>query len=385
MADKRQKQVIFLSVPESLQKKITDVFFNADIPIPVEVPLGLGSDVSAEKFILEELNLEMILSGMLIVVAEGKEKNEWLDYYRHFVLTLRPNILEEFTEAAIIKARNNDFDLALEILDALRGLFPASPVVKLNRALAMEEKAKFLERHGKPDAEIAFRETEAAYEKAMAIDPIFPDACFNAGFFYLDRKEFCRARECLAMYVEANDYPADTAKQKHAKSIINEIDKNGLKDENFNNAYNLIRQGKEEAGMRSIREFIEKYPSVWNGWFVLGWALRRLGRWEDGAAAFGKAIELGSCDSDTHNELAICLMECGDLNGAGRELKAALRIESENIKIISNLGVLALKSGNTAEAASFFRAVLEIYPEDTIANRYFSEAMQALDTNTSFG
>jgi len=63
-------------------------------------------------------------------------------------------------------------------------------------------------------------------------------------------------------------------------------------------------------------------------------------------------------------------MECGDLKGARRELEAALRLDPENIKIISNLGVLAVKSGNDVEAAAFFRAVHEIDPEDAIANKY---------------
>jgi Flp pilus assembly protein TadD len=369
----KKKRVHFLSVPESLRGKIDslsqdcDFSINPDIPIPVEIP------EKDEKLNLEDLNWEMIVSGMLHVIAGGPgayvpaENGEWIDYYRHFVLVLRPNILEELTEAAILKARNNDFDPALEIFDGLRGLFPASPVVKLNSALAKEERASLLERRSKPEAEAAFMEAQSAYEDVLAIQPIFPEAYFNAGFFYLGRKDFRNARECLALYIE---YSEDGEKQKQALAIVKNINENGLEDENFNAAYQLICQEKEEVGMLRIREFIEKYPSVWNGWFILGWALRRLGRWKDGAAAFSKAVELDGSVSDVRNELAICLMECGDLKGARRELEAALRLDPENIKIISNLGVLAVKSGNTVEAAAFFRAVHELDPEDAIANNY---------------
>jgi Flp pilus assembly protein TadD len=368
-----KKRVHFLSVPESLRGKIEDISqdcgfsINPDIPIPVEIPGNSG------KLNLEELNWEMIVSGMLHVIAGGpgadipEENGEWIDYYRDFVLALRPNILGELTEAAILKARNYDFDPALEILDGLRGLFPASPVVKLNRALAMEERASLFERRGKPEAETAFREAQEAYEDVLAIEPPFPEAWFNAGFFYLGRKDFRNARECLSVYIENSD---DEKKQEQAEAIVRNINENGLEDENLNAAYQLICQEKEEAGMLKIREFIEKYPSVWNGWFILGWALRRLGRWENGAAAFSKAIELDGSVSDVRNELAICLMECGDLKGARRELETALRLDPENIKIISNLGVLALKNGNADEAAAFFRAVHELDPEDAIANKY---------------
>jgi len=373
MAEKRQKRVHFLSVPESLRGKIDSLShdcgfsINPDIPIPVEIP------EKDESLNLEDLSWEMIVSGMLHVIAAGPgafvpgENGAWIDYYRHFVLALRPNILAEFTEAAVLKARNCDFEPALEIFDALLGLFPASPVVKLNRALAMEERASLFERRNKPEAEAAFQEAQAAYEDVLAIQPPFPEAYFNAGFFYLDRKEFRSARECLSVYI---DYSDDEEKQKQAHAIVKNINENGLEDENLNAAYQLICQEKEEAGMLRIREFIEKYPSVWNGWFILGWALRRLGRWKDGAAAFSKAVELDGSTGDVHNELAICLMECGDLKGARRELEAALRLDPENIKIISNLGVLAVKSGNANEAAAFFRAVHELDPEDAIANKY---------------
>jgi tetratricopeptide (TPR) repeat protein len=390
MSDKRQNKVLFLSVPESLRGQIEsmnqdDFSINPDIPLPVEIPEN-EKDVN-----LEELSWEMIISGMLSVIAAGPEalapvqenaaqKNavhksdcffeQWINYYRHFVLAVRPSIMGEFTEAAILKARNGDFDLALEILDTLRGLFPSSPAVILNRALVMEERAATLQRRDSAEAANAFRAAETAYTEALNLYPLFPDVQFNAGFFFLGRKDFRRARECFSRYV---DIAEDHAKTEHAQSIIKDIDEKGLEDESFNDAYNFIQQGNEEKGMQSIRDYIEKYPSAWNGWFVLGWALRRLGRWEDGAAAFGKAIELGGCGSDTRNELAICLMESGDLKGARRELESALYDDPENVKIISNMGILALKSGNNDEAAAFFRTVLELDPQDPIALNFFNK------------
>ncbi|MDR0301102.1 MAG: tetratricopeptide repeat protein [Treponema sp.] len=153
-------------------------------------------------------------------------------------------------------------------------------------------------------------------------------------------------------------------------TTIKEIKDNGLDDENFINAHNLIQEGKTEEGLACIRDFIEVRPKVWNGWFVLGWALRLLGRWEDGKAALKKAIELGGGNSDTRNELAICLMETGDTAGAKRELESALTSDPENVKIISNLGVLAIKNNEPEKAAAFFRTVLEIDNSDPVAKSY---------------
>ena len=124
--------------------------------------------------------------------------------------------------------------------------------------------------------------------------------------------------------------------------------------------------------MEKLRVFLEKNPDVPNAWFMLGWALRRLRRYREGAASFEQALQLGGDNPDTYNELAICLMETGDLPKAKRALEKALAQESENIKIISNLAMIALKQGRTDEAASFFRTVLEIAPEDPVAAKFFA-------------
>ncbi|MDR2942289.1 MAG: tetratricopeptide repeat protein [Treponema sp.] len=153
---------------------------------------------------------------------------------------------------------------------------------------------------------------------------------------------------------------------------IREIKDNGLDDESFINAHNLIQEGKIEEGLSCIYDFIERRPKVWNGWFMLGWALRLIGRWADGKAALTKAIELGGNNSDTRNELAICLMETGDTSGAQRELETALAGDPENVKIISNLGILALKNNEKEKADAFFRTVLEIDSGDPVAKSYLT-------------
>ncbi|HCC37885.1 MAG TPA: hypothetical protein DEQ14_09865 [Treponema sp.] len=356
-------RVRFLSVPENLRGAIEGAEgFSIDpaIPIPAEIPDG------EETLNIEELSLEMIAAGMLRVI-QSDSMPERHDYYRGFVIAMRPGIFGEFTEAAILKARNGDFDMALEIIDALRGLFPASPVTLLNRALVLEQRARLLHRRGEKEAFAEFQAAADAYENAMILQPPFPDSFFNAGFFYMEQKDYRRALECFSEYT---GFGADDEKTKKARAIIKEIEDSGLDDESFTEAYKAVIDGREADGLENIKDFIERYPSVWHGWFVLGWALRKLRRWEDGAAAFQKAVELGGGGSDTRNELAICLMETGDYRAARRELETALRDDPENIKIISNLGCLAMKNGHNDEARAFFRAVLELDSNDPVAREY---------------
>jgi tetratricopeptide (TPR) repeat protein len=359
--------------------------FDPEIPIPIELPPG------AEAFKSEDLSPEMILSGMLRLLS-GTQEGPYesaaggpgilavKDYYRSLVLALKPRILPELTEAAILKARNGEFTLALEIFAALKGLYPGSPSVLLNHAMALEGRAEALERAGQETAaEGEYLAAEAAYGEALAENPV-PDTLFNAGRFSLKRRDYSRALVCLRAYSSLEDqedgaggYVLDAEKREEALALVREIENHGLEDEDFRDAWEHIRQGREREGMESIRHFLERRPGVWNGWFLLGWALRRLERWEDACSSLEKALELGGDNSDTRNELAICLMELADYSGARRQLETALRSDAENIKIISNLGVLAMRSGNKREAAGFFRTVLELEPEDPLARRYFED------------
>jgi Flp pilus assembly protein TadD len=357
--------------------------FDPAIPIPVELPAGETS--------LEGLTQEMILSGMLRVLSgeerfavvppiEGGagEQARRCDYYRRLALALRPGIQDELTEAAILKARNGDYTLALEMLAALKGLCPDSPQVLLNQAMVLDERAAALERAGQETAAAAeYLAAEAAYSEALALENPVPDIFFNAGYFFLRRRDYSRALICFRAYGSLEDQgdgdlDPDPEKRENALSLVREIEEHGLEDEDYREAWEQIRQGREREGMDRIRLFLERRPGVWNGWFLLGWALRRLERWADARSSLEKALELGGDNPDTRNELAICLMEMGDYPGARRQLETALRRDVENIKIISNLGVLALKAGNKREAAGFFRTVLELEPEDPLARRYLA-------------
>ncbi|GHU81816.1 hypothetical protein FACS189468_5120 [Spirochaetia bacterium] len=414
---KADHRLVFLSVPESLRDRLItghdhgpdvdhvrapdcdhDFIHDHDsdhdhddfppFSIDPEIPIPVELAPEEPRLDLEELSWEMILLGMIRVIAAlggnnlgvftfGENstlrspreiKPEWIDYYRRFVLAVKPALLSEWTEAGILKAKNGDYEMALEIFTLLEGLFPQSPVTLLNRALILEEQADAQERVGREtEAETQDKLAREAYEKLLAMTPPFPDGLFNAGFFYMKRRDFNKARECFAAYLALEEVRLPPEKQERARKLAEEITRNSLDDEVFREAYELIRLGEEEKGILKVRDFLERHPEVWNGWFILGWGLRRLGRWEDGAACFEKALDLGGDNGDTRNELAICLMETGDFPAARGELELALREEPENVKIISNLGVLALKTGDDDLAAGFFRTVLELEPEDPVA------------------
>ena len=359
--DEKLSNIGYFSIEKTTQRQIGDFTLDPAILLPVELPPGVTTITAGE------LRWEAIVAGTLKVLA-WDPKNPNADYYRRFVLAVKPEIKDEFTQAGIMQARNGASDLAIEIFRALEGLFPDDAVTEMNLALAYEERARQKERTGdEKDVEELQSLAFEAYKAALAADPTEPAIHYNMAYFYLHQRSFDKAREHLKVFAQTG---SDEKRVREAKRLIREIDDQGLMDGLFQQAFDNIRMGKEEEGIAKIQEFLSSRPTVPNAWFLLGWALRRLARFQEGKEAFLKALSLGSPHADLLNELAICLMELGELAESRKRLEEALVIEPENTKVISNLGIVSLKAGNKAEALGFFRTVLEIEPDDHIAARY---------------
>lgn len=364
--------IYFIKLPEGSVLSPKAMKIDPEIPLPVQKK---NSEDPVEQD-AAKLSEEQILSGILTVLAYDK-KNENSEYYRKLITDIRPGIKKELAEAAILKARNEDWDLAEEIWLAVNGIDPQDKAIILNMAIFFDQKADSYRRNSLNEDADAYDEAALDYYKqAMDSDKEIPDAYFNAGFFYLKKRDYGEAKGCFESYLglvaDAKDEELGENgiyKKERAQEIINKISNRNLENDRFRDAYKLISEGQEEKGLEEIRKFIRDNPVVWNAWFLLGWGLRRIGRFEDAKQAFLKARECegGDENADTLNELAICQMETGELKEAKETLVDALSMDSENTKIISNLGCLCLKMNQNEEARKYFEVVLEIDPDDKIA------------------
>lgn len=357
-----------MRVPEDFTFSAHAFKIDRSIPLPIQKRTD-GAVADAE------ISAEQILSGILLVLAYDRHNNH-LDYYRSIIKAVRPDIQKELTEAAILKAKNEDWELAEEIFRALIGLEPQNPATALNMALFLDQRAESYRRSGlHGDADAYDNDALHFYKEAMAAEPAVPDAFFNCAFFYLKQYNFTEAKSCFETYIALTCGMSDEElgdsglyKQARAQEMVDRINNENMEDAAFMTAYQFIASGQEEKGLEAIRAFITKNPKIWNAWFLLGWGLRRLERWEDATKAFEKALSLGGGENaDTRNELAICLIETGKLKEAKKELLSALSLAPEDTKIISNLGYCFLREGNCAEAQKYFAAVLEYSPNDKIA------------------
>ena len=353
--------IIYISLPEEVERSIGSFQIDPSRMLPVDTSGG------NERYDIADLTWEQILAGMLKVLAH-QPNHEDADYYRRFVLALRPDVVDELGQTGVAKARNRDFALAEEIFKALRALEPDAERHLINLALLAEDHAQLTS--DETERQRRLEQAFGYYTEILSGDNPSADSHLNAGYFFLRRQNFERARHHLDTFLQLSD---DQERIDEVSKVVDEIDAHNLVDTLFKEAYDFIRLGREEDGVARAREFLQKSPKVWNGWFLLGWGLRRLGAYAEASEAFERALELGPRQPDTLNELAICRLELEDVDAAERYLSEALRSEPENTKVMSNLGIVAMKRDDPREAAAYFRAVLEIDPDDRIAQQFLEQ------------
>ena len=365
------ESIYYINIPEIQLNSHSQFEIDSSIPLPVQKKDGEESD----RFDPKEISAEQILAGILTVLAYDS-KNTNLDYYRSVLKKAKPNIKKELCEAAILKTKNEDFDLAEEIFRALIGFDPEDVAIILNMALFLDQRADSYRKSGLfEDADAYDADANSYYEKAMNAEPPLPDVYFNVGFYYMKQHKYREAKDAFETYLALTCETSDEEmgengvyKKERAQEIINNITNQNMDDESFKAAYDLISSGQEEKGLEQIRDFLQSNPKVWNGWFMLGWGLRRLERYSEAKQAFLEALKYGGDEnSDTYNELSLCYVQEHDFGEAQKCLMKAFAMEPESTKIISNLGYLALAQGNKEEARKYFTAVLEYDPKDKIA------------------
>ena len=348
---------MFISLPPSMKKTLGSFKLRPDIVLPIEPRAQQDFDS------LDSLSWEMIIAGMLKILAYSPE-HEHADYYRHFVLAVEPDIIEKLTTVSILKAQNQDWDMAEELFLTLVGLDPENPRAVLNLALMYEQRSeRTLDRGEEQYKDSAFR----YYLRALQAKPELPETYFYAGYFFLRQQSFGRARKEFNRFMDLSN---DEEKKQEIRKILEQIVGSSERETLFSEAFDFIRLGQEQEGLNKINSLIKLQPELWNAWFLKGWALRRLAQFNEAYEAFVTARSLGGNSSDLLNETAICAMEIGRLEEGYACLIEALKQSPIDNKIISNLGICSIKMGKWGDAEQYFRQILHLDSADKIAQHY---------------
>lgn len=357
------KDIYYISIPESFSKNIESFIIDSSIKLPIETN-GL------DNWNPESLSWESIISAMLKIMAYDRE-NSNTEYYREFIKAVRPNIIQELTDSAIFKSSENNFVLSKEIFMAIDGLEPNKDRNLLNLAVLYENESDWYKRKGDREKELeSLEHSKMIYMQLLDNETILTDTYFNGGFFFIKIRDYEKAELCLTAFIEYSD---DEDKIEKAKKLLSEY-KNIINNEDvFGKAYNMILHDDEASAIDIINSYLTSNNGLWNAWFLLGWAYRRLSSFTEAITALEKAQDLNNKDVDIQNELAICYMEVGFYDKSQKSLENALKLNPEDVKIISNMGILQIKLGKIEEAIKYFETVLVYEPEDSIAKMYLKQ------------
>lgn len=376
---KESLPVFFIELPANheIARKFAKVFEKFDVNIPVPfVPIQQDEKLTDKK---NDIGIDSVVAGFMQTFARDRE-NAHFDYYKELFLAYEPNIKNEIMFAAKSATEEYDFEYALDLLLALEGLFPEDSQVLFSLAYFYESRAVFYAQCDLQDEkQTCENNAENYYTELLSVDSPIPDAFLAAGFFYFNQRNYIKARSLLNSYINQEKKNDDVArkKKKQALSIIENISEQNLDKLAYADAIKFINENENEKALSRIRDFLSENPKSWNGWFVLGWALRKLERYEYAKNAFLSTLKIGAESKNNYieeaycdicNELSICYQNLNKPDEVKRWLFSALEVDTENIKTLSNLGMVFYMEGDFESAKGFFNTILTINEYDELAN-----------------
>lgn len=364
--NRKLEHLLYISLPDRLGRDIGSFTVDPSILLPVEAP-----EQANEEWDFSSISWEMIVSGMLKVLAWNAD-HEHAGYYRNFIQAVQPDIVSDLTRTAITKCDTMDYDFSEELFRAAAEIEQTDEKTILNLALLYEQQMDlYLRQDNRKLTDLALEGGYRTYMEALRRHPDSANVRYNAAYFFLKIHNPVKAREHLTAFLHLVD--ENDKRVLRVRKVLESLDSEERKGQLFTEAYDAIRMNREEEGVALVRTLLEDHPESWESWFLLGWGLRRLERYEDAKLALEEALRKDDSKVDTCNELAICLMELKNFDQCRNMLQKALELEPDNIKIMSNLAILHMKMNRPDLAAGEMKKVLEINPEDPVAAAFFRE------------
>ena len=357
------KDIVFITLPASSKGTVNDFTIDPSIEIPVQL-----DEESRGTLAAEQVSIELIVAGMLKILA-WDPSHPHRSYYRSFVLAAQPTAAEELNLAAIAQEQKGNHLFAEELFRAVCILEPQGTsfinLATLYSKIAAQDTAKG-EQYDTYQQQALDTLTEG-----LSIIEDDPDLLREVGYFHLYQGNVEVARTFLERYLETDGVMDE--KRTHTKKILADINAKLADDETLMASYDAIHMNKEEEALATLDSFLGSNPTVWNAWFLKGWALRRLERYDEARFSFLKALSYTTASSDLYNELAICSLELGERALAKEYLNTAIDLDEENITLLSNLAYLHLADEELDLAREFLERARAVDESDPVIEQLITD------------
>lgn len=353
--------IVFINLKEGKEIEIKDCKLDSTIPLPISVD-NVVDKVKGTEDDISDISIISIVQGMIKVIGIDS-MFIYNDKYRDFLFNFDENVIKIILEQGTKYMQDDNKKEGLICFKAAAYMDRDNLDALYNYGRAVEELAFEDDKNV-----ISSLETEAleVFEKIVDTNPEFGLGYYHLGFYYLNQGQF-KKTEILWKRALDLDTP-ETFKDDIYQNLEDMAPKL-----TYEEAYNMILSGQEEAGLEKLLVLEERYPEWWNLLFFIGLGNRFLGNVQEALLYFKKADKIMPDMPDILNEIGLCKMTLGSYEDGLKNFEDALKIKKDDPEIMCNLGVAYLQIGDMDDARYWFERVLEFDPEDEVATRWLNK------------
>ncbi len=350
------RSIRYIKVPEGMRIESETFRLDPSVMLPVQLK-SAGARLTPA-----DITLESIVSGMLTVIAYDENHRD-ASYFKDFVMTVDPTLPDKLNKAAIAKEEQKDYEFAEELFLAVYHLLPQSAscinLATLYSYMAVDARDKGNEEKEDEYLISAKRTLSDGLRRFGESEEVLAEiASFEAFTGNLEE-----SKEYLERYMAI---AGEGERKQEMKKLLSRIEVQLENDEEINEAYDFIRLGEDAKAIEAAGRFIERNPGVWNGYFLRGWAYRKMGEYAKARDDQMKCLELGERSADIYNELSISELEIGDRELAKTYLETAADLDPDNLTVASTLSLLHLQDGEFDEAREYLEKARFLSGSDSI-------------------
>ncbi|MDD7202267.1 MAG: tetratricopeptide repeat protein [Sphaerochaetaceae bacterium] len=331
--------IVYITLPPSMARDINGFRLDPARELPIQLPAGkkhLDGDT--------QVTLDMIVSGMLRIICYQAD-NPNFPYYKQFVLAAEPDAVEQLNLAAIAQEKAGHDAFAEELFLTVNHLYPQSATF-INLATCYSQRAASDKEKGTVYDMYAQKALDTLME-GVRMFPKDPDLLCEVGYFHLYQGNTETAEDYFEQYLAV---APQGEKRSKVEKVFADINKKISNDTALMHAYDQISMGEEDKALETLKDWIVKNPKTWNGYFLQGWALRKLGRFDEARESFLTCLNLGQKDGDIYNELSLCEFSLGNKPLAKDYLDIAVDLDGKNLTYLSNLAYMHLEDEEYGQA-----------------------------------
>ncbi len=124
----------------------------------------------------------------------------------------------------------------------------------------------------------------------------------------------------------------------------------------------LFQAGRSLEAIELSRSLVLREPLLVDAWQLLGLALCRMSRFDEGVAALQQAVLLRPADAALANNVGEALRQAGRLDEAHQSLQRALELQPRFAEAYFNMGNVLRDQGCASEAIVSFQAAIDVRP-----------------------